>query len=363
MKNKLKLAVMGGGNSSQAMAAELALAGFKVNLCDLPKFRANIKTIIRTKQIEKYGSHQTTGPNGLAKLEKVTTDVGDAIKQIDIILIAIPAYGHMAFFEALANKLEDGQIVVILPGNWGALRLFNLLKRMKIKKKIKIAETQLCMHSSRAAESWLGSGKVRVLREKKSMVQIAAMPAHDTETVFNIVKILFPLLTTATNVLETSLNNSNIAIHGPLVLMNAGWVEHTKGQFKIYRDGLTPSVGRLIDTIGDERDTILGFLGFTPAHKQSFYEVNHNAEWTKDPGQLGPPDLHHRYISEDIPYGLVPLSYLGDILDVATPVSDAMIELSSVSNKINYWNEGLTLEKLGLKDLKPEEILALVNSG
>ena len=48
---------------------------------------------------------------------------------------------------------------------------------------------------------------------------------------------------------------------------------------------------------------------------------------------------------------------------MATPVSDAMIELSSVSNKINYWNEGLTLERLGLKDLKPEEILALVNSG
>jgi len=363
METKLKIAVMGGGNSAQTMAAELALKGFKVNLCDLPEFAGNIETVMKSRQIEKYGSVETTGPTGLAKLEKVTTDVGEAVKKIDIILIAIPAYGHMAFFEALADKIEDGQIVVILPGNWGALRFFNLLKKKKIKKKVTLAETHRCMHSCRAAESWLGPGKVRVVRETVGIVQIAAIPARDTEKILDTVRVLFPQLVPATNILETSLNNSNIIVHGPIVLMNAGWIEHTEGKFLIYRDGLTASIGSVINAIANERDTINTALGFTPIPWAAYYKLNKNAQWTNDPGQLAPPTLQHRYLAEDIPYGLVPLAYLGDLLKVPTPVSDAMIELSSISNQANYRKTGLTLEALGLDGLQSEEILKMVNQG
>ena len=78
---------------------------------------------------------------------------------------------------------------------------------------------------------------------------------------------------------------------------------------------------------------------------------------------LAPPNLRHRYIAEDIPYGLVPLAYLGDLLKVPTPVSDAMIELASIANGVDYWKTGLTLEKLGLNGLTAEEILKTVNHG
>jgi opine dehydrogenase len=362
MKDKPKVAVMGGGNSAQTMAADLALAGFEVNLCELPKFSRNIETLMKTKEIEKYGSVQTTGRTGLAKLKQVTTNVGEAIKQANIIMIAVPAYGHMAFFEALAEKLEDGQLVVILPGNWGALRLFNLLKKMGIRKNVKIAETHQCMHICRAAENFLGAGKVRVILER-AMVQIAAMPAKDTETVFQTVRPLYPHLSPATNILETSLNNSNIIVHGPLVLMNAGWIEHTGGQFMIYRDGATPSVGRVADALCDERDKITKTLGFTSLANEPIYERIKSSKWVHDPCEVGPPSLQHRYVTEDVPYGLVPLACLGDLLGVPTPLSDGIIELSSVANHVNYWKEGLTLEGLELEGLKPEEILKLVTEG
>ncbi len=360
MENNLKIAVMGGGNSAQTMAADLALAGHKVNLCDLPEFSENIQPLMETKQIEKYGSLNTQGRTGLAKLEKVTTDVKEAIKQVDLILIAVPAYKHMAFYEALAKELEDGQTIVTIPGNWGALRLYNLLTKMGIKKDVKIAETNVCMCICRAAEAFLGPGKVRVILER-DIIQIAAMPAKDTGTVFETLKPLFANLTPAANILETSLNNGNLVIHGPLMLMNAGWLEHTNGRFMIYRDGLTPSVGSVADAIGDERDRINRTLGFIPLPRESHYQRIKAAEWPKDPCEVGPQSLNHRYITEDIPFGLVPLAYLGDLLDVPTPVSDAIIELSSTANHSNYWKEGLTLEKLGLDGLKPEEILKFVN--
>ena len=357
---------MGGGNNAHTMAADFALAGFDVNLCDLPQFRKNIEPILNSRQIEKYGSVDTIGHTGLAKLEKVTTDVGDAIKGVNVITLAVPAYGQMAFYNALAPNLEDGQIVVILPGNWGALKLFNLLKKRGIKKKVNIAETDRCAFICRTAENFLGPGKARVVMERRS-IQIAAMPAKNTGAVLDVLKTLvhvgFPKLLPATNVIETSLNNSNIIVHGPIVLMNTGWLEFTEGKFMIYRDGATPSIGRCVDAIRNERDTLLGALGISSQSNQPFYDEIARSRWVHDPCELGPPNLKHRYITEDIPFGLVPLSLLGDKLKVATPVSDAMIELASVTNQVNYWNEGITLEKLGLSKLKPEEILRLVHEG
>jgi opine dehydrogenase len=362
MGNTMKIAVMGGGNSAQTMAADLALAGHDVTLCDLPRFAKNIRPLMEKREIEKCGSLGTTGRTGLAKLKKVTTDVGDAVRRVDLIMIAVPAYGHLAFYKAFADCLEDGQGVLILPGNWGALRLFNLLERSGNKKKVWVAETNRCMHICRAGEHWLGPGKVRVVLERGT-VQVAAMPGRETRAVLDILKPLYANLAPAKNVLETSLGNSNIVLHGPLVLMNAGWIEHTAGQFMIYRDGVTPSVGKMMDAIGNEQEAILKALGFTPSPRKPFYDQIKDSDWVKDPCEVGPPHLQHRYISEDIPYGLVPLTYWGDLLGVPTPASDAMIEVSSIANQVNYRKEGLTLRALGSDGLTPKEILKRVNEG
>jgi opine dehydrogenase len=131
----------------------------------------------------------------------------------------------------------------------------------------------------------------------------------------------------------------------------------------LWYSGATPSIGSVVDAISDERDTIGKKLNFSPIPSEPFYEQILGARWPQDPCEVGPPSLRHRYISEDIPYGLVPLAYLGNLLNVPTPVSDAIIELSSITNNVNYWKAGLTLEKLKLDRLSPAEILKLVNEG
>ena len=362
MNKGSKIAVLGGGGNPQTMAADFALAGHEVTLCELPQFSQKIELIIKSGTIEKIGSVGTLGRTGIARLYRVTTNIGEAVKGVEVIVISVPAYRQMAFFEPLAEKLEDGQIVVIVPGNWGALRLFNLLRKMGIKKKVKIGETDRCMFICRAGESWLGPGKARVILERENL-RIAAMPAKDTGVVLNTFKMLYPSLILTGSVFETSLNNANSVVHGPVVLMNAGWIEHTKGQFMIYRDGVTPAVGRVVNAIGDEKDAIYKRLGFNPIPREPFYEQLQKSRWVHDPCEVGPPSLQHRYLSEDVPYGLVPLAFFGDLLGVPTPVSDAIIELASTANQVDYWKEGLTLEKLELDGLGAEEMLKFVTEG
>jgi opine dehydrogenase len=75
---------------------------------------------------------------------------------------------------------------------------------------------------------------------------------------------------------------------------------------------------------------------------------------------MGPTTLDNRYMFEDIPMGLVPMISFGDALGVPMPVSKLIVELANIIMKKNYWEEGRNVEKLGLKGLSAEEMIASV---
>jgi len=364
-QHHIRIAVLGGGNSALTMAADLALNGATVSLFDFPEFASRTDAIRQTRRIEKYGSSSTKGVTGTAELARVTTDLKEAIGDAELIVVAVPAYAHMRFFEAMAEILSAGQTVLISPGSWGAMCLYNLLRHKGRAAGIKIAETDICTHICRAGESFLGPDKVRVILER-ARIRVAAIPAADTEAVLALLRPFYPQMVGGTSVIETSLRNDNIVGHGPLMLMNAGWLEHTAGQFMIYRDGLTPSVARVIDAVRAERERVIGALGFptvalpAPGETHARYST---APWVHDPCEIAPPDLKHRYLSEDIPFGLVPLRHLGRALDIAMPAVDAVISLSGIVNEVDYGSSGLSLDTLGLAQMPIDQMLKFAESG
>jgi opine dehydrogenase len=46
----------------------------------------------------------------------------------------------------------------------------------------------------------------------------------------------------------------------------------------------------------------------------------------------GPESLKDRFVTEDVPYGMVLLSTLGDLLGISTPIHDKVIQLASFIN-------------------------------
>jgi len=74
----------------------------------------------------------------------------------------------------------------------------------------------------------------------------------------------------------------------------------------------------------------------------------------------GPHTVYDRYITEDLPFGLVPMVELGRKLGVSTPLMEAIVNIGSVVCHENFWETGRTLETLGLADLNKEEMLKLV---
>ena len=87
-----------------------------------------------------------------ARVASVTTNPKDAIKDSACIFCPLPAFAQAAYFDLIADFLEDEQIVLLTPGLLGTLVFHNLLKQKKIDKQILIAETSELPYSCRAKE-------------------------------------------------------------------------------------------------------------------------------------------------------------------------------------------------------------------
>ena len=66
----------------------------------------------------------------------------------------------------------------------------------------------------------------------------------------------------------------------------------------------------------------------------------------------GPVVVDSRYISEDVPQGLVMLESIGQHLGVATPVCTALIEIATAALGRDLRAEGRTLETLGAENVR-----------
>jgi opine dehydrogenase len=189
---------------------------------------------------------------------------------------------------------------------------------------------------------------------------------------------VFPNVIPAANVLETGFSNINAIMHPAGMLGNAGWIEKSGGDFLWYREGITPSIGAWIDQVDGERLEIVQRLGLSALR---FVDIFHQAGLTtaeaRDSGSAyqaihnseanftikSPPSLDHRYIREDVGYGLVPMAEIGKLVGVKTPVMDALIALASTALGVDFRSEGLTLEKMGLAGVTPDRLQTILAEG
>src|SRR5690625_7541912 len=102
-----EVAILGAGNGGFAFAGYLGLKGHKVRLFEIPQFGDNLKEVERAGGIEVVGTVE-----GFGKVDKVTTDIKEAIAGVELILVVVPAYAHRGIALACAPYLSEVQIVV-----------------------------------------------------------------------------------------------------------------------------------------------------------------------------------------------------------------------------------------------------------
>jgi opine dehydrogenase len=354
----------------------MTLLGFDVALAELPQFKRNLELPMKKKGVEVAGELKT----GFARIGKITFDIGEAVKGRDLIFVTSPAFGHEAFTRACAPHLEEGQALVYI-SYFGALRMAKLLKELGVPAgKVTVAETASFVYACDRVgkkgalfmERYQDDAKVLIKREKDQLL-FAAFPATKTPEVLRKVNELLPTLVAGTNVLETSVNNINPIGHPATAIMNAGRIEHTGGKFSFYLEGQTPSINKVTEKMDEEKMAVAAALGLKKVSNEEWTHMMYAKYVDKKTGSYleekyyknaydAPPNLKHRYLTEDIPYGLVPLCSIAKVAGIQTPTLDSIVTLASTINEVDHWREGMTLEKLGLKGMTLNQMVEYVNN-
>ncbi len=344
------------------MAGHLAILGYPVNI-----FSRNKE---RIEMIKSRGTIQVRGVvRGFGKFQKATNVIEEAVENTDIIMVVVPAIGHRFLAEQCAPYLRDGQIVILNPGRtFGAIEFRQVLREKKVTADVTVAEAQTFIYVSRHEEF----AKARIF-EIKNSVPLAAIPAHKTPEVLNVIRKVFPQFVAGTNAVETSLDNIGAIFHPAITIFNAARIEDEHTDFQYYIEGTTPSVARALEKLDAERVSLGEALGVhLHTARQWLYLAYDSPGRTlyeaiqATPGYRGvkaPPTLVHRYILEDVPMSLVPMSSLGDLLNVPTPTIDSLVNLACVLLGTDFWAEGRTVAKLGLSGMNVEQIRSLVLGG
>jgi opine dehydrogenase len=357
--------VIGAGHGGKAMAAHLALMGFKVVLYNrTPEHIAAIKAR-RGLDLESYSE----GPRGFARLARVTSDMAEAVGESDLIMVVVPSSAHADVARTCAPYLRDGQIIVLHPGRTlGAVEFKKVLCDQGCSADVTVAEAETFIYASRSD----GPAQARIFRIKEA-VPIAALPASRTSGVLEALAPAFPQFIDGESVLHTGLNNMGAIFHPALTILNAGRIESTFGDFEFYMEGVTTSTARVLEALDRERVTVAASLGIRARTAMEWLEMAYNATGEdlneaihNQTGYLGikaPSTLNHRYIFEDIPMSLVPIAALGQRYGVSVRGMDSLIRLACIIHRTDYWRRGRTLDKLAIDRLSVGELTQYVMEG
>ena len=356
-KDDASIAVLGAGHGGLAMAGHLAIMGHKVNLFNRGEER--LWGVKSTGGIEVLGEIQ-----GFGKINLATTSIEEAIKDVELIMVVVPAIAHRYIAEKIAPYLKDGQIIVLHPGRTlGALEFKQVLNQQNVTADVIISEAQTFIYASRITSP----GQVHIFGIKHS-IPVASLRAHLIPMVITKLRKLYPQFVPGDNIFKTSFDNIGSIFHPAICVLNAGWIEDD-ADFKFYHQGATESVARVLEQADSERVAVAGALGIRAiSARQWFYmaysttgdtlfeAIRKNAAYKEI---KAPKTLKMRYIEEDVPFSLVPIASVGKMFDIKTPMIDSLIQTASVINSRDYWNTGRTAESLGISGMSLRELRLL----
>ncbi|MDP2859752.1 MAG: NAD/NADP octopine/nopaline dehydrogenase family protein [Bacillota bacterium] len=234
--------VLGGGNTAFAAAARLTLRGFPVTLYEIPAFQETLDPVKKSGVIRLLG----VAEQGTAQV-RCTADIEEALGASDLVLLIVPAYAHRAFAEVSAPHLRPGQTVVLMPGTLGTLEWARILREAGAVG-VTLAEVDTAPYICRKT-----APDTATIWGVVASLGLGVLPATETERVREKIAPLFPGVTVYQDAMACGLSSANPVVHPAGVLLNAGRIEYSRGEFYFYEEGVSESVAKVIMQVDAER--------------------------------------------------------------------------------------------------------------
>lgn len=294
---------------------------------------------------------------------------GAAIEGADLVVIAVDAAGHAPVMRAAAAHLSAGQLCIISAAHsMSGLYLDKLLAARGLND---LAVMSWNTSAGTAHSDRPGVVDIRVLRRK---IEVSVHPAQAAPAALALCAGLFTAeFTLRPDALAIALlSNCNPVFHVPVCLLNIGRIEKAE-PWAPYGE-TTPAIGRLMEALDAERLAIAAAAGISihsvNAHFHRSFGIDeapmavmNAALHARGRGPKGPRALPHRYLAQDIPFGLVFAARIARALQVPTPTHDATIALADAALGHDHGADNPLFDLLGLAPLSPQALLALARDG
>jgi opine dehydrogenase len=361
----LKIAVLGGGNGSFAAAGDFALQGHDVRL-----WRRDARLVMEHRAAGSCVTVKDSKGRHDVQLALVTTDIAEAARDAELIVCPAPAFAQHDIAGLLAPHLADGQVVFLPPATFGSIIFATAARNAGNRATVSFAETGTLPWLTRKHGPFEVAITIRAKR-----LPVGVFPGKQADQALEIIGRAFPdVIEPCGDALSGALMNAGPIIHPPLIVMNAGPIEHFE-RWDIHKEGTQASIRRVTDALDAERIAVRKAFGYGAPHfplahhyaregeqwmygRGSHDRLTDSGDWRE---RLVLTD--HRYMREDLRLGLSFLISAAELAGVATPLAKAFLAIGGAICGEDFMKGGRTLASLGLGGFSWSELKRFLREG
>ncbi|MBT9246484.1 NAD/NADP octopine/nopaline dehydrogenase family protein (plasmid) [Gemmobacter fulvus] len=263
---------------------------------------------------------------------QVASDLAAALREAQAVVLALPANGHRRVMDLALPHLEAGHTIIVSAQlSLGAAYLHQALVRRGVEATVIGWGTTVVM-GRRTGPAEVQIGGIR------PAVPMAVLPEVQGAQGLALCRSLFGArFQLAAGLLDIALGNLNPPVHLANALCNLTRIE--RGEVWANYDGLTPAVARLIEALDLERIAVARAFGCAARtvqdHFRMTFDLPHGLSLAEMAAQVhqrrkgppGPTSLTTRFITEDVPFGIVEIIALANHAAVAVPLHEAGLRM------------------------------------
>ncbi|VVC77150.1 Opine dehydrogenase [Aquicella siphonis] len=348
MHIKSKVSILGCGHGGMALAADLKIKGAQVAIWSDPKHIQKFNKILdKNGEVVLHDGNKTT----TARLDLVSHDFSEVMRFGDVIYNCTPMNAHTPLFKKLTgcmSLIKSRKLFINLSGVFSGLdQLLNVGHR-EIFNRFRVFDTSTFPYACRAGES----NDVTILGRKSELTIAPLFPA-DSQYINPLPDSVKPArFNIMENSIKLGLTGTNAVFHPATVLFNARLIDNGSS-FLFYREGISKRTSLLHEALDSERLRLAETMGYSlnpcVEDDNKYYGTNFinsydfSVNSTVHKKITAPTTLNHRFVNEDIAYGLVPLLALGRLHKMSLPNIESVINIFSTIMGVNYYQSGRNL--------------------
>lgn len=349
----MKIAILGTGNVGCATACDLAHKGHEITLIKTSNFLNNENFEYISTHKNRIAMNDSDGKTISANIKMLTHGIKE-IGKAELVMVMVQTTYHEELIKRMIPFLHKDQIVLFNPGY---LSTAYMLKH-GARNDVIIVEAESSFIDCRIQR--LGNINVSFRNVRNPLGVFPNNRIEEAKEKLEQLGFPFEYLS---SVIEAALHNPNLIVHTVGAVMSIPRIEKTNGNYYMYHEVFTPSVWNILEQLDKEKMDILEKLGFNRLSYVEACKYRNSLdstmdakavffEYANDPNSVkGPTSVNSRYITEDIPQGLVMLESLGKYLKVDTTIATAIIQVASAALGKDLREHGRTLCNLEISNI------------